>query len=51
MDAGTLIVTNNGAIPDGSSLTVGAGGVFIFDPMVPRRRRLSFGRAAVPGGR
>ena len=32
--AGTLEVTNSNALPVGSSLTVGAGGVFIFDPTV-----------------
>ena len=32
VDAGTLIVNNTGAIQDGLTLTVGAGGVFIFDP-------------------
>ena len=32
VDAGTLYVTNSNAIPSGSSLTVGAGGVLIFDP-------------------
>ena len=30
--AGTLIVTSSSALPGGTSLTVGAGGVFIFDP-------------------
>ena len=34
VDAGTLIVNNSSAIPDGTSLTVGAGGVFVFDPTV-----------------
>ena len=34
VDEGTLIVNNSGAIYDGASLTVGAGGVFIFDPSV-----------------
>ena len=29
---GTLIVTESDALPDGTSLTVGAGGTFIFDP-------------------
>ena len=29
---GTLTVTTSAALPDGTSLTVGAGGVFIFDP-------------------
>jgi autotransporter-associated beta strand protein len=32
VDAGTLTVTNAAALPDGASLTVGAGGTFIFDP-------------------
>jgi len=32
VEQGTLIVNNSGAIADGSSLTVGAGGTFIFDP-------------------
>ena len=30
--AGTLVVTNNTALPDGMSLTVGTGGTFVFDP-------------------
>jgi autotransporter-associated beta strand protein len=32
VNAGTLIVTSNTALPNGSSLTVGAGGAVIFDP-------------------
>jgi autotransporter-associated beta strand protein len=32
VSAGTLIVNAAGALPDGTSLTVGAGGTFIFDP-------------------
>ncbi len=32
VEQGALIVTSPTAIPDGSSLTVGAGGEFIFDP-------------------
>jgi autotransporter-associated beta strand protein len=32
VDEGTLYVTNSNALLDGSSLTVGAGGTFIFDP-------------------
>ena len=32
VNAGTLIVANADALPDGTSLTVGAGGVFVFDP-------------------
>ena len=34
VDQGTLYVQNSGAIQDSSTLTVGAGGVFIFDPTV-----------------
>jgi autotransporter-associated beta strand protein len=30
VDAGTLVVTNNAALPDGSSLVVGAGGESLF---------------------
>jgi len=30
--AGTLLVTSDTALPDGSSLTIGAGGTFVFDP-------------------
>ena len=30
--AGTLILTSNSAVLDGSSLAVGAGGTFVFDP-------------------
>jgi autotransporter-associated beta strand protein len=29
---GTLVLTNNEAIADGTNLTVGAGGTFVFDP-------------------
>ena len=32
VDDGTLYVTDSGALPDGTSLTVGAGGACIFDP-------------------
>ena len=35
VEAGTLIVTANTALADGSSLAVGAGGTFIFDPVYP----------------
>ena len=34
VEAGTLIVNNGAALPAGSSLTVGAGRHFIFDPSV-----------------
>ena len=33
--AGTLIVNNSAALPDGSSLTVGAGGTFVSTPRWP----------------
>jgi autotransporter-associated beta strand protein len=29
---GKLTVVNTGALPDGTSLTIGAGGIFVFDP-------------------
>ena len=32
VNQGTVVVTNAGAVPSGTSLTVGAGGVFVFDP-------------------
>ena len=32
VDAGTLVVAASAALPSGSSLTVGAGGVLVFDP-------------------
>jgi autotransporter-associated beta strand protein len=32
VEAGTLEILSNSALPDETSLTVGAGGVFIFDP-------------------
>ncbi len=32
VESGTLYVTNTGAIDDGSSLIVGAGGIFLYDP-------------------
>ena len=34
MLGGTLIVANNGSLPEGGSLTVGAGGMFVFDPSI-----------------
>ena len=52
VEAGTLIVNNSAALPDGSSLTVGAGGTFIFDPSVsgsPRERRGNRGRICFGG--
>lgn len=32
VEAGTLIAATGGAVPGGTSLTIGAGGTFIFDP-------------------
>ena len=47
--AGTLEVTNPGALPDETSLTIGASGVFIFDPMaVAALATTSPGLAVVP---
>ena len=34
VDAGTLVLTQATALPAGESLTVGAGGTFVFDPSV-----------------
>ena len=48
---GTLHVTNSSALPDGTSLAVGAGGVFIFDPLVFAAQSLAVlqdSAAAVP---
>ena len=32
VDAGTLLVADSGSLPAGGSLTIGAGGMFVFDP-------------------
>ena len=32
VNAGTLVITSASALPDGTSLTIGAGGTFVFDP-------------------
>ncbi len=32
VNAGTLIVTNAGALPSGTNLTIGASAIFVFDP-------------------
>ena len=42
VEAGTVVLTTAGALPDGSSLTVGAGGILVFDP--------SFSSNVVSGG-
>jgi autotransporter-associated beta strand protein len=46
VNAGTLIVTNAGALPDGTSLTVGAGGLFVFDPSQSASSSSAMGLAA-----
>jgi len=49
VNAGMLIVTSSTALPSGSSLIVGAGGTFIFDPsMAASPVMVSSGAAAVP---
>jgi autotransporter-associated beta strand protein len=48
VEAGTLIVTNNTALPDGTNLTVGAGGTFIFDPSASGSPVSNAAAAAVP---
>jgi autotransporter-associated beta strand protein len=54
VEAGTLIVASNTALPAGTSLTVGAGGTFIFDlsaaggPASGGPSAVSHGAAAVP---
>ncbi len=47
LEFGTLIVGNSGALPAGSSLTVGAGSTFIFDPNGPAGSAMA---AASPAG-
>jgi len=46
VNAGTLIVTNAGALPDGTNLSIGAGGTFVFDPSQAASTSLAAGRAA-----
>jgi len=51
IDAGTLVATSNAALPAGTSLTVAAGGTFVFDPSVtgaPVAGSAASGAAAVP---
>ena len=43
---GTLIVANAKALPDGTSLTIGAGGTFLFDPSQSAPSALAVGLAA-----
>ncbi len=50
VNAGTLVVTSAGALPDNSPLTVAAGGTFIFDPSVSAASAANGGTfAASPG--
>ena len=48
VDDGKLIVTSNSSLPDGGSLTVGAGGTFIFDPSMAGSSVVASTTAAVP---
>jgi len=49
VDLGTLVATTGTALPGGTSLTVGAGGTFVFDPAYPSGGvAVSAGAAAVP---
>ena len=49
VEAGTLEVTSVSALPTGTSLTVGAGGAFIFDPsLAPSANVVSPSAVAVP---
>ena len=47
VNGGTLAVASNGAIPDGSSLNVAAGGTLIFDPSLAPAPVAGGGSAAV----
>ncbi len=47
VNGGTLYVTNSSALPDGTSLTVGAGGVFIFDPSAAAAQSLAVSPGAI----
>ncbi len=50
VQAGTLIVNTSAALPAGTSLSVGAGGTFLFDPSVVAPTVSSQGLAASPAG-
>ena len=43
---GTLYVTNSSALPDGTNLTIGPGGAFIFDPAATAAQSLAVSPAA-----
>jgi len=47
VDGGTLYATNSSALPEGSSLTIGAGGTFIFDPSVAAAQSITASPASV----
>jgi autotransporter-associated beta strand protein len=48
VQGGTLIATCSGAVPSGGSLTVGAGGVFVFDPAATAATIASTTASATP---
>jgi len=48
VNAGMLIVTSSTALPSGTSLTVGAGGTFIFDPSLAGAPAAASSIATVP---
>ena len=50
VENGTLIFGESAAISDGTSLTVGAGGVVIFDPSVANAQAISPAGASLSGG-
>ena len=47
VNSGTLYVTNSSALADGTSLTVAAGGVFIFDPSAAAAHSLAVSPGAI----
>jgi autotransporter-associated beta strand protein len=49
VEAGTLYVTDTDALPGGTSLTVGAGGTFIFDPAATAGPASGGSPEALPG--
>ena len=48
VSAGTLLLTSNSALPDGTSLNIRAGGTLIFDPSLPAAPAAASTIAAVP---
>ncbi len=48
VDSGALYATDSEALPDGTSLTVGAGGMLIFDPTAAAAPAAGFAATTVP---